>query len=97
MTKARNQKLKKVAQLWDLYVMLLLPLTFYFIFRYIPMYGIQIAFRNYFPNMGFLGSPWVGFRHFQRFFSSYYFWRLLRNTLGISLYNLAVNFPAAIF
>lgn len=96
MSISQRPKLKRAAQRWDLYVMLLLPLAWYVIFQYVPMYGLQIAFRDYFPNKGFLGSPWVGFKHFERFFSSYYFWRLLRNTLTISIFNLAVNFPVAI-
>ena len=60
------------------------------------MYGVQIAFKNFFANRGILGSPWVGLRHFERFFNSYYFWRLLRNTLGIGLYELLVGFPIPI-
>jgi putative aldouronate transport system permease protein len=60
------------------------------------MYGIQIAFKNFIPTKGVLGSPWVGFDHFVRFFESYYFWDLIWNTLSISLYELAVGFPIPI-
>ncbi|TVY12065.1 sugar ABC transporter permease [Paenibacillus cremeus] len=60
------------------------------------MYGVQIAFKNFVATKGIWGSPWVGFDHFERFFNSYFFWRLLKNTLGISLYQLAVGFPVPI-
>lgn len=59
------------------------------------MYGVQIAFRDFIPSQGFWGSPWVGFKHFERFFGSFYFWRLLGNTLLLSLYQL-VLFPLPI-
>jgi putative aldouronate transport system permease protein len=60
------------------------------------MYGVQIAFKNFIPSKGFLGSAWVGFDHFERFFNSYYFWDLLVNTLTISFYELAIGFPLPI-
>jgi len=60
------------------------------------MYGVQIAFKDFIANKGISGSPWVGFKHFERFFESYYFWRLLWNTLGIGLYQLLVGFPIPI-
>ncbi|GIQ66901.1 hypothetical protein PACILC2_54690 [Paenibacillus cisolokensis] len=87
---------KRIVRNWELYLFIA-PAFFYFlIFCYGPMYGIQIAFKNYIPTKGFLGSPWVGFDHFVRFFNSYYFWDLLWNTLSISLYELAVGFPIPI-
>jgi putative aldouronate transport system permease protein len=60
------------------------------------MYGALIAFKEYTPNKGILGSAWVGFQHFNDFFSSYYFWRILKNTVIISLYSLCFEFPAPI-
>jgi putative aldouronate transport system permease protein len=81
---------------WDLYLLILPVILYFIIFKYGPIYGIQIAFKNYLPTLGFVNSPFVGFQHFQRFFSSYNFWELIRNTVGISLYHLAVGFPAAI-
>lgn len=80
---------------WQLYAFLLPVLTYFFIFHYIPMYGVQIAFKNFIATEGFWGSPFVGFDHFKRFFESYYFWRLIRNTLLLSLYQL-VLFPLPI-
>ncbi|TCP23525.1 putative aldouronate transport system permease protein [Scopulibacillus darangshiensis] len=78
------------------YAMLLPVVAYFLIFHYGPMYGVQIAFKNYDVTKGFLGSPWVGFEHFVEFFKSYYFWRLIRNTLLLSLYSLIFVFPAPI-
>ena len=72
------------------YYLLLLPaVIWYAIFCYGPMYGVQIAFRNYNGALGMLGSPWVGLKHLVSFFESYYFGTLVKNTLAISLYSLA--------
>ncbi|RED30463.1 sugar ABC transporter permease [Paenibacillus sp. VMFN-D1] len=79
---------------WDLYLLILPVLVYLLVFHYYPMFGLQIAFKNFVAVKGIWGSPWIGLDHFQRFFDSYYFWRLIRNTLGISLYELAVGFPA---
>jgi len=67
-----------------------------FIFIYIPMWGVQIAFRDYLPIRSMLESEWVGTRHFERFFGSVQFWNLMKNTLGISLYQLLAGFPLPI-
>ncbi|MFS0726585.1 ABC transporter permease [Paenibacillus sp. 1P07SE] len=88
--------LKKMAKRYDLYLMLLLPVAFYAIFHYGPLYGLQIAFKNFNPARGILGSPWEGFTHFERFFNSYYFWRLLWNTISINLFSLLIAFPIPI-
>lgn len=79
-----------------LYLMILPVILYYAVFNYTPMYGAIIAFKNYRIADGFLGSPWVGFQHFIDFFNSYYFLRLLRNTLLINLYLLLFSFPAPI-
>ena len=79
-----------------LYLMILPVVLYYFIFHYIPMYGAVIAFKNYRIADGFLGSDWAGFKHFSDFFHSYYFGRLLKNTLLINLYQLMFSFPAPI-
>lgn len=77
--------------------LLILPALLYFIiFQYFPMYGLQIAFREFSPFKGILGSPWVGLEHFSRFFNSYHFWSLIKNTVGISLYLLILGFPLPI-
>ncbi|WP_425320442.1 ABC transporter permease [Paenibacillus campinasensis] len=81
---------------WQLYVLFAPVLLYFIVFHYVPMYGVQIAFRDFIATKGILDSPWVGLKHFERFFDSYYFWRILRNTLGIGLYELAVGFPIPI-
>lgn len=76
--------------------MMIPVLAYYFIFHYTPMYGAVIAFKDYSPMKGILGSDWVGMKHFVDFFDSYYFWRILKNTLLISLYSLVFEFPMPI-
>lgn len=79
-----------------LYLMALPVAAFFIVFCYFPMYGVLIAFEQYSPIKGVFGSKWVGFEHFANFFESYYFWRLIRNTFLINLYDLIFNFPAPI-
>ncbi len=79
-----------------LYLMILPVVIFYITFFYVPMYGAIIAFKNFNPAEGILGSPWVGFEHFMNFFNSYYFWRVLKNTFLISINTLVFGFPAPI-
>lgn len=81
---------------WQLYAMMLLPILYFIIFKYIPMFGNVLAFRRYRPGMGPFGVSWVGFRYFERFMKDASFWRAFRNTLIISLGNLALNFPIPI-
>ena len=92
----RSYVWKQIKKNWDLYLLFLPVIAFFLIFEYGPMYGLQIAFKNFIANKGIWDSPWVGFQHFERFFDSYYFWRLLGNTLGIGLYQLAAGFPLPI-
>jgi len=79
-----------------LHLLVLPTIIYFFIFHYIPIYGIVIAFQDYSPGSGFLGSPWVGLEHFRDFFNSIYFPRLLRNTFLISFYSLIFGFPMPI-
>ncbi|WP_258525782.1 sugar ABC transporter permease [Paenibacillus sp. YN15] len=79
-----------------LYLMILPVVAYYLIFHYAPMYGAIIAFKNYRIGQGLLESPWVGFHHFTEFFNSYYFGRLLKNTLLLNVYMLLFSFPAPI-
>ncbi len=77
--------------------LLLLPVVIYlFIFSYIPMYGVVIAFKNFKPRLGILESPWVGMKYFNEFVSSMYFGRTLKNTLALSVLDLIFGFPAPI-
>ena len=91
-----KKNMKKSLRSWQLYLFVSLAFLYFLIFSYLPMYGVSIAFKDYIPSQGIWGSPWVGFKHFQRFFSSYYFWDLIKNTLGINIYSLIVGFPLPI-
>lgn len=91
-----NRKIKYMINNYQLYIFLLPTIIYFIIFKYVPMYGLQIAFKKYSPVKGFTGSPWIGFEHFQRYLNSADFWLLMKNTLGISLYALVVGFPLPI-
>lgn len=93
----RREKLARyLAQNWQLYLLLLPVVAYYIIFHYMPMLGIQIAFRNYSPRLGFWHSKWVGLAHLNRFFRSYYAMQVIQNTLLISVYSLIVGMPLPI-
>lgn len=94
--KIKNDFLRNVYRCRYLYLMIAPVFAYYLIFHYGPMYGTQIAFRNFNPFEGIWNSPWVGFKYFKQFFQSHYFGRLIRNTLLINIYDLAVGFPAPI-
>lgn len=80
-----------------LYLFFALPLVLYYIvFKYVPLYGLQIAFKDYKITRTMWECSWVGFEHFQKFFSSIYFFRTLKNTIVISFLNLLFGFPAPI-
>jgi len=80
---------------WSLYLLVSIPLIYLILFKYVPMYGVQIAFKDYVPAKGITGSPWVGFKHFIKFMSNYKFKDIIWNTLSISLYQLC-TFPLPI-
>lgn len=92
-------KLKKTLSVmrnrWQMYVLVLPAFIYVLIFSYFPMYGLQIAFKNYRTGLGIQGSAWVGLKHFRKFVSLPIFFTLLRNTLTITLYSLA-TFPLPI-
>lgn len=81
---------------WQLYVLLIAPLLYLVIFKYGPMYGAQIAFKDYRITQGIWESPWAGLKHFRRFVNSFDFWMLIRNTLALSFYELLAGFPVPI-
>ena len=95
-TRTQGRTFQSVQKHWRLYLLLFPPLLYLLVFQYWPMYGVQIAFRNFNAVDGITGSPWVGLRHFQRFISTYDFVRTLRNTVVLSLYSLVVGFPLPI-
>lgn len=79
-----------------LYLFILPSFLYILIFSYWPMYGVQIAFKDFLPYAGMMKSPWVGFKHFKKFFESIMFWKLLGNTVSLSLYALIASFPLPI-
>ncbi|NMO96372.1 sugar ABC transporter permease [Paenibacillus lemnae] len=91
-----KKELRQWTKNWELYVIFLPVIAYFIIFHYLPMYGVQIAFKDFIANQGITGSPWVGFKHFERFFDSYYFTRIMENTIVIGLYELAAGFPIPI-
>src|SRR5690625_1323730 len=90
--KNKGHKFRQIKKYWQLYLLLAPGIIYFLVFKYYPMYGLQIAFKDFRAVDGILGSEWVAFEHFQRFFNSHYFWDLIINTLGINLYGLAL-FP----
>ncbi len=91
--RARHDTLKCLKRDWRLYLFLLIPLVYIIVFHYVPMLGIQIAFKKYTVAGGIWGSKWVGLKHFEKFFKSYQFQRVLVNTLRLSIYSLLFGFP----
>jgi len=92
----KNNRLKQMLHSWQLYVFALPAFLAIFIFSYIPMYGVLMAFQNYSSTLGIWGSQWVGLTHFRTFINSHQFWDLIRNTLSINIYSLIVGFPLPI-
>lgn len=89
-----NKRLmNQIARNWQLYLLLLVPVVYLFVFNYMPMWNAQIAFRNFKASEGVLGSQWVGFDHFERFLESSMMPVLFKNTITISLYGLFIGMP----
>jgi len=84
---------KKFLRTWQLYMFILIPFIYIIVFAYIPMIGNSIAFTDFSFRKGYFGSPWVGLKYFKQFFQTPIFWRILRNTVLLSLYSIAAGFP----
>jgi putative aldouronate transport system permease protein len=91
-----KKKWRSVFMDWDLYLLMVPGLLFFLIFKYLPMWGVIIAFQDYSPFRGIFGSEWVGLKHFVTLFNYDKFWLIFRNTILISFYNLIFFFPAPI-
>ena len=87
---------KRIADNWQLYLLLLIPVAITVVYKYGPMYGIQIAFRDFRASRGITGSEWVGLEWFERFFTSPNAARMIKNTVLLSLYSLLWSFPVPI-
>ncbi|XEC93556.1 ABC transporter permease [Paenibacillus tarimensis] len=86
----------KVKRNYELYLFILPVVILYLVFKYYPMYGVQIAFKDFSASRGVWGSAWVGFEHFIRFFESYNFWPIIKNTILLSVLSLLFGFPMPI-
>ena len=82
---------------WRLYVFMILPFSYLVIFHYYPMFGVQIAFKDFIAARGIWGSQWIGFQHFRTFFNSFQFGRVVSNTLILSFYLILAGFPLPVF
>ena len=91
-----QNSIRKIKRHWQLYLIILLPFIYLVIFKYIPMIGLQIAFKDFMASGGIFGSPWVGFKHFRYFFKSPMCLEMIANTAGISFYYLIAGFPLPI-
>jgi len=97
MLKPRKQNLKwRFKNSWQLYIFLIPAMLFIIIYRYGPMFGLQLAFKDFQIKEGIWGSPWIGFRHFERLFSYYRFKEIFLNTVTLAFYKLIVGFPLPI-
>jgi len=96
MVKPNHKTWSRIKRDYELYLFLVPIFIIYLVFKYYPMYGIQIAFKDFSPSQGIWGSDWVGFQHFIDFFNSYNFWTIMNNTLILSLLSLLFSFPAPI-
>lgn len=95
-TTGSKNVLSRIFKDYELYLFLLPAVIYYLIFAYGPLYGLQIAFKDFNGSLGIWGSKWVGLKHFKSFFDSYYFWPLIKNTLAISVYSILAGFPIPI-
>jgi len=91
--KMKKSTWKKIKKSKYLYLMMLIPIVYYVLFHYMPLYGVLIAFKDYKVAKGVWGSPWVGFKWFAKFLTDEYFWKLVRNTLLLNIYGLLWGFP----
>lgn len=93
-----KETVKKIKRGWQLYLLVVLPLIYIIVFKIVPLYGVQIAFKEFIPIKGIGGSNWSdpSYKYFLKFFKDYNFWRVIKNTLGLSLYALLAGFPLPI-
>ncbi|NOU76704.1 ABC transporter permease subunit [Paenibacillus sp. LMG 31458] len=92
----KNKTWIRIKANYELYLFILPVVVLYLVFKYYPMYGVQIAFKHFVASKGIWGSDWVGFDNFTRFFESYNFWQIIRNTVSLSLLSLLFGFPMPI-
>lgn len=94
--KEKGHLIRHIKKEWMMYSLLVIPIIYFIIFKYVPMFGNIIAFRKYTGGSNIFGEKWVGLKYFRQFFKDASFWRAFRNTLTLSLSYLAVRFPATL-
>ncbi|MFA6845652.1 MAG: ABC transporter permease subunit [Sphaerochaetaceae bacterium] len=92
-----SHAIKQIKRCKYLYLIMFLPVVYFLVFHYAPMYGIIVAFKNYNIVKGIFKSPWVGLKYFRKFIGEPYFWQVVRNTFLMSFYNILWGFPVPIF
>jgi putative aldouronate transport system permease protein len=92
----KKSRWKQITENYELYLFMLPAIVYFIVFQYVPMYGVLIAFKDFTASLGILGSPWVGFQQFERFFQNYQFWALIKNSLSLSVFQLVIGFPMPI-
>lgn len=95
-TKIRVDRMSQIKKSKYLYIIFTIPFLYFILFHYMPMYGVVVAFQDYNIVAGISGSEWVGFKHFQKFLTDSYFWKIVRNTLLLNIYGLIFGFPLPI-
>ncbi len=95
-TSRRTAASRSLRRHWQLYLLIVVPLAYFVIFKYIPIANAVIAFKDYSPVKGPWGSPWVGFKNFELFFQNPVFWTLLKNTFILAAYTVLASFPIPI-
>lgn len=95
-TDKKEELKRRLRKNWPFLVMLIIPIALLLLFSYGPIYGVQIAFKNYSPGLGIWDSPWNNFAHFKRMMNDFTFERAFWNTLNISLWKIVIGFPAPI-
>jgi len=95
-TRSKRGLMRDIIRDKYLYLMLLPGILYFIVFKYIPMFGLVMAFQDYKPHLGFIESPWIGFKHFERFFTEPQFFMLFRNTALLAVYSLVFYFPLPI-
>lgn len=95
-TVKREGNLQFIKRNWDLYLFFIPGLSAIILFAYVPMYGIQLAFKDFYPVYGITGSPWVGLEHFKTLVTSYHFWPILKNTIVLNVFHMLWGFPVPI-
>ncbi len=96
-SKRRRSRLsREIGRHRSIYLLALLPMIYYIIFKYVPIWNAQIAFKDFRAVQGVVGSPWIGFANFKEFFDSFFFWSLIRNTVMYSVGKLLISLPLSI-